>query len=112
MSPRPARRPRKPIGGKLASADRKMQLITIGLRLAVEYGYERVTRDMIAARAGCSGGLISLYWTAPDLQWEIMTEAVRTGCLSVLAQGLASRHPVALEAPIELREAAAMSIIT
>jgi hypothetical protein len=40
-----------------------------------------------------------------------MEEAVRRQVLSVVVEGLAHRHPVALNAPAALRQAAALSLM-
>jgi AcrR family transcriptional regulator len=101
----------QPESGRLVQQHRREQLIRAALPLAEKHGFERVTRNMVAAAAGCSASLISAYWTAPNLQTAIMEEAVRVKCLRVIAQGLASNHPAALGAPFEVRKLAAASLV-
>ena len=102
---------RQPIGGALPSDTRRQQLIALALPLAEKHGFEHVTRAMIGEAAGCSASLPSQYWTAYDLRTAILEEAIRTRCLPVIAQGLAARHPVAVNASLPLRQAAARSIL-
>jgi len=102
---------RVPVDGKLTPSERKPKLLAVALDLAVGAGFQKVTREMIASRAGVSGGLISRYWTAPELATAILDEAIRLGVLPVVAQGLAARHPSALAASESIRRAAAESLI-
>jgi AcrR family transcriptional regulator len=101
---------RQPIGGALPADARRQQLLAVALPLAEQHGFEHVNRTMIGEAAGCSPSLLSQYWTAQELQTAIMEEAVRIGCLPVVAQGLAAKHPVALGASPALRQQAAASL--
>lgn len=96
---------------KLDKRERITQILTSALTLSTEHGYQNVTRDQIAERAGVSSSLVPHYMgTMTELRRKIMREAVRTGCLAVIAQGLALRDRVALKAPEELRAAAVASL--
>lgn len=67
-----------------------------------------MTRDLIAAQANVSPGLVSLYLgTMTKLRRTVMREAVKRGMASIVAEGLAERDPQALKAPAELKSAAA-----
>ena len=96
---------------RLPAVDRKQQLIDAALPLAERYGFDSVSRTMVAAAARVSESLLSRYWTAPDFQAALLEAAIQRENLTVLAQGLAARHPVAQAAPLELRQAAAASLI-
>lgn len=89
---------------KLEARERKAQLLTAALEVSKTVGFARVTRDQIAARAGCAPTLVAHYFgTMTALRRDIMREAVRAECLPVLAQGLAVRDPHAAKAPEGLR---------
>lgn len=91
--------------------DRRQTILTAALAVATSAGYLRTTRDAVAAAAGCSPALVSFHLgTLPQMQRAIMGEALRTRCLRVIAQGLAHGDRRALNAPAELREAAAASL--
>lgn len=89
-------------------AVRRQQILQSALTLAVRHGYRHVTRDQIASHARISTGLINRYFaTIETLQHEVMAAAVARRLLDIVAQGLAARDPIALGAPLELRESAA-----
>lgn len=97
---------------KLQARERVAQIL--GAALAVcseETTYSRVTREEIAKRAGIPPTLITYHCgTMPDLRRDIMREAVRVGCLPVIAQGLAARDRHAQKAPEDLRQRALESL--
>jgi AcrR family transcriptional regulator len=87
---------------------RRELIIREAYRQATKRGYTEVTAGHIAEAAGCSRGLVQLHLpNALAIRGAIMAYAVHHGGLSVIAQGLAFRHPLALAAPVELREQAA-----
>lgn len=90
---------------------RKAAILLAAMTEAGKHGYDRVTREQIARRAECAPGLVSFYFgTMPQMKRSIMSEAVRTRELRIIAQGIADRHPKAMRAPLELRQAAAMTL--
>ena len=96
----------------MRSDTRKQEIVEAALRIAEEVGLCGVTRDEVADRAGCSAGLVNHYFgTMVQLQRATIGEAVRVRNLTVLAQGLVMGHPKALNAPEEMRRAAADSIV-
>lgn len=97
---------------KLQARERVAQILAAALEISPSKGYNRITRDEIAKRAGIPPTLISYHCgTMPELRRDIMREAVRVGCLPVIAQGLAARDRHALKAPPELRQRAAGSML-
>lgn len=91
--------------------ERRQTILSAALQVAVTCGYLRVTRDAIAAAAGCSPALVSFYLgTIPQTQRAIMGEAIRTRNLRVIAQGLSHGDRRARNAPLAIREAAAASL--
>lgn len=90
-----------------ARGDTDTKILLAGVALAVMGRYDRITRRQVAEGAGVSPARVSLFAGDMDgLRTAIMEEAVRRGVASVVAQGLADRHPAALAAPEELRQKA------
>ena len=90
---------------------RKAAILLAAMTEAGKHGYAHVTREQIAQRAECAPGLVSFYFgTMVCMKRAIMSEAIRTRNLPIIAQGLADRHPKAMRAPVELRTAAAMTL--
>ena len=92
--------------------DKKRHLLKCAMTEARHHGYANVTREAIAQRATCAPGLVSFYFgTMPELKRAIMSEAIRTRELRIVAQGIADGHPKAKRAPEELRVAALQSLM-
>lgn len=91
---------------RLTPADRKRDILDAAVRLAHRGGYHILTRDRVAAEAGVATGLVSTYYTMPALKSAVMRYAVKMRLLSIVAQGLTSNDPVALQAPRDVRLAA------
>jgi len=97
---------------RLSPADRKAAILEAALNLAQLEGYPHLTIQRVARVASVSPSLCSHYfWTVEVLLDAVMTEAVRRKVLSVVAEGLAHRHPVAIAAPSALKQAAAMTLV-
>lgn len=85
----------------------KTRLLKAALPLARTYGFDSISRGMVGRAAGVSDSLLSRYWKAPEFEAALIAYAIAEGDVTVLAQALARRHPVALTAPESLRCAAA-----
>lgn len=91
---------------------RKLHILACAMTEAKRHGYNNVTREAIAARANCASGLVSHYFgTMLQMRRAIMSEAIRTRELRIIAQGLADGHPKAMRAPVELKQAAVMGLL-
>src|SRR5574340_633766 len=91
---------------------KKQSILTAAMTEAKQHGYANVTREQIAQRAECAPGLVSFYFgTMQHMKRAIMSEAIRTRELSIIAQGIVDGHPKAKRAPLELRQAAVMSLV-
>lgn len=87
-------------------------LVTAALRVARKHGYNQMTRDAIAAEAGCSTGQVTtILGTMPQLRRTVMRAAVTRKDLPVIAQGVVARDPSALAAPVELRTRALVGML-
>ena len=87
---------------------RKELIILAALRVAEQPGgWANLTRDMVAAEAGCAAGTVSLHFnTMKQFRRAVMRAAIAKKNLNVLGQGLAMRDECALKADKPLREAA------
>lgn len=96
---------------KLEARERVAQILAAALELAPKVGYQRLTRHDVAERLGVAAALVPYHMgTMPQFRRAVMREAVRVGCLPVIAQGLVCRDPHALKASKELRIRAMQSI--
>lgn len=91
---------------------RKLAILAAAMTEAKQRGYSNVTREAIAARADCATGLVSHYFgTMVCMKRAIMSEAIRTRELRIVAQGIVDGHPKAKRAPEELRRAAVATLM-
>ena len=96
-----------------AIENRDSRILDAAIHCAKEDGFQWITRERVAARAGVSAGTInSAYKTMRDLKRAVLQYAVQTGVVEIVAQGLAEGHPIARAAPPELRDKAASFIMT
>lgn len=83
---------------------RRKQLLCNAVALATEKGFEAVTREAVADRAGVAPGLVANYLgTMTQLRRNIMRAAVKHEILSVVAYGLATNNPYTAKASPELK---------
>jgi AcrR family transcriptional regulator len=99
---------------RLKPDDRRDLILTAAILLSTYPGqnYRSWTREEVADLANVAPGLISHYFqTMDNLRDETMRYAVRLSRVPVVAQGLAVRDRIALDAPDDLKEAAARWLI-
>lgn len=97
---------------RLDPDDRYAEVLRAALKAAQEYGWSEMTRDHIAAIADASPALVSIrIGSMKQVRDAVMAEAVRAGVLSVVAQGITARHPLALAAPLPLQQSALASLL-
>lgn len=86
---------------------RKAQLLEVALELAETVGYQRITREIIAFKAGVTPGRVSqCFNTMTKLKREVMRTAIARGNIIIVAQGLGDRDKQALKAPDALKRKA------
>lgn len=97
-----------PVSKRRAPATlRKEQLLEVAIKLSVEDNYAKITRHLVAEKAGVSMGLVTKYFgTMNHLKKEVMRAAVKRGIASIIAQGLANGDERAKKAPTELKSEA------
>lgn len=94
-----------------SSKTRQAEIIAAGLDLAEKEGYQRITRDKLAAATGLSPGAVSFVGgTMAQIQRLLMRAAVQQKRLRVIAQGLAVGDKNTSRISDELRKAAADSL--
>ena len=92
--------------------ERRRRLLVAAAAEAVATGLHNMKRDDIARRAGVAAGAVNHeFETMAGLRDALILDAIETRNLAVLAQGLACGHPIAKEAPEQLRADAAREII-
>lgn len=85
-----------------------VRLLDIAVDLAEEVGFDNITRDAIARKAGVSLALPSIrLGNKSEMLRNIMRHAISRRSLPVVAQGLASGHKAARRAPADLKAEAA-----
>lgn len=90
---------------------RRAQLLDAAMRLAEETDYKLITRAAIASFCGVTESLVSFHLGDMDtLRDTILREAIRLEKLSIVARGLLDMHPIAVEAPQELKDKVAESL--
>lgn len=84
---------------------RAENILDAALIVARTDGFRNMTRDTVAARAGCSPGLVSYYFsTMPQLRRSVMRAAISRRVVEVVAEGIALKDKYALQASPELRK--------
>ena len=89
---------------RMAPADRREQILDAAVAMAKDAGFQKITRDGIAIRAGVAMGLVTRYFgTMTQLRRAVMRSAVKNEVISVIAEGLAIGDPHAKKAGPELK---------
>lgn len=92
--------------------DRRRRLLAAAAAEAIERGLANMTRRGIASRAGVANGTINHeFETMAGLRDALIQHAIESRNLPVLAQGLATGHPIAKDAPADLRAEAVGELI-
>ena len=98
---------------RLPAKDRTNLLIDAGLSCAERVGWSNLTRDLIAAEAQVTNGLISIrLGTMDQARRSIMRRAVERRSLKVVAEGLAVGDKTARKAPEDLKQEASQWLAT
>lgn len=89
---------------RMAPADRREQILDAAVGMARDIGFQKITRDGVAGRAGVAMGLVTRYFgTMCQLRRAVMRSAVKNEVISVIAEGLAIGDPHAKKAGPELK---------
>lgn len=89
------------------TATRDAAVLEAAMACALAKGYQWITRDDVAERAGVSNATVSnAFGTMPELKRAVLREAVRRPVLKLVCEGLADHHPIALDAPADVKQRA------
>lgn len=92
-------------------SDRDNKVLEAAIAEASEQGYQFITREAVALRAGVSvGGVNNAFGTMLDLKRAVLRAAIERENLPIVAEGIAMGSPVCAEIPPELRERALLSL--
>lgn len=92
--------------------DRDNLILNAAIELAQEDSFQWITRDAVAERAGVSPGTVNnAYGTIADLKRAVLRAAVERRILSIIAEALGVKHPIAMEAPEDLRKEALATLV-
>lgn len=85
----------------------KDSIVEAAFILATSDGYDSLTRDGVAAKAGVSKGSINHHFsTISDLRDEVMRTAIERVNLAIIGHGLAVGNPIAKSAPDDIKRQA------
>lgn len=94
---------------------RREQILSAAMDVALTEGYEKLTRDGVAVKANVASGQVNrIFNTMPQLKRAVMRSTVSMleknptdeRLLLILATGLSYRETSALNAPMEIKQAA------
>lgn len=86
----------------------KETIIRKATQMAVRIGYAKLTREAIATKLKIFPSSVSWHCgKMSDVRAAILQYAIKHGYSAVVGQGLAAQHPIALNAPHEIRTRAA-----
>lgn len=90
---------------------RKMQILNVAVSLAAARGYANLSRGEVAEAAGVSVPLVSKHFRSLGLlKQAVMEHAIQNEILPLIAQGLANKHELVINASEELKEKALLHI--
>lgn len=96
----------------LKKGERREQILAAALTIALDTGYNSLTRDGVAERAGVAMGQVNhVFDTMYKLRRAVMRAAISREHLSIIAQGVAHGDHYAHEAPEWLKEKALLSLV-
>lgn len=108
------------MSGKYVSAsERRIQIISAGFEHARKCGIDTVTADVVALKTGMSKANVLRLLSTERIRSAIIRRAVQKAIegnndkevLSIIASGLCNGNVAATNAPVEVRRAAADSLV-
>ena len=90
----------------------KEHILAVAYTMAQRDGFGTLTRDGVAAEAGVAMGSVNHHWVKMSaLREAVMQRAVEEENLELIGQGMALGDSVAKSAPLELRQAALITLL-
>lgn len=97
----------------LKKGARREQILSAAMEIALDTGFNSLTRDGVAKHAGVAMGQVNhSFDKMSQLRHAVMRRAVKLEHLSIIAQGIALGDKTALTAPDALKSAALESLLT
>ena len=97
----------------LKKGARRDQILTAAMAMALDTGYNSLTRDGVAQRAGVAMGQVNhVFNTMTQLRRAVMRSAVNLEHLPIIAQGVAQGDKIAHGAPEWLKQKALSSLLS
>lgn len=91
--------------------NRNRAVLDAAVKLAETRGYRTITRQQVADEAQVAVGSVNnAFGTMDGLRDAVMAAAVEREIGPIIAQGLADRHPAAVNAPADLRTQAVAAL--
>lgn len=91
----------------MAPKDRKAAILEAAVTAAKNHGFSALRLAHIAEQAECSNALVvSHYGTMSQMRRAVMRAAIKQEILSIVAEGIATRDPVACKSSPELQRKA------
>lgn len=95
-----------------ALEERRAAILEAAIAEAKEQGYQWITRDAVARRAGVGAGSVNVaFGRMVELKREVLRQAVARRLVEIVAQGLADGHPIAKDAPSDLKTEAVALLV-
>lgn len=92
---------------RMTPTDRKAAILESAIAAAQKNGFAQLRLAHIADHAQCSNALVvSHYGTMVQMRRAVMRAAVKRELLHIIAEGIATRDPVAMKATPELQRKA------
>ena len=98
---------------RLTPEQRKHLILEAAVELSIYEGYEKLTRENVAAMADCTPSLVTphYYRSMEVLKAAVISYAVDNKILEILAEALVYRSPLVEDLPHALRTRAAKCLI-
>lgn len=78
----------------MSKHDTVLSMLTAALDISREHGYNRITRQEVARRAGCSEALVSCYLgSVSEIKTRALLHARELGAWDVVSQGVVLNDP-------------------
>lgn len=82
----------------------KQRILDTAVEMAAVSGWRNLKRDNIAKEARCATGLVNSYFgTMDSLRTEVLKAAIDRKVSSIILEGLAHRHPLAVGLPSDVK---------
>ena len=95
----------------MSKKHKKKQLLFAAINLAEANGYENITREMIATKAGVGLGTVNLYFgTMHKLKKTIISHALRTGNNKIVAQAILNKDDLVSNLSTNERKTALLAV--